>query len=91
MVLELYQSAIIRDLNYRLIETNNSWIVNLTVYLEAGVGIADDRTVQGHLTVHIEDLATTTRYVTVQRTKNGEFAVYFLLEIQKVCYLVEKS
>lgn len=87
MILEVYETAIIRDLNYRLQETDNSWLISITVYLEAGVGIADPRTLQGFLTVQIEDVAdaTSKRYITIQRTDNGEFSENLSLEIPKVC------
>lgn len=87
MILEVYETAIIRDLNYRLQETDNSWLISITVHLEAGVGITKPRTVQGLLTVQIEDVtdATAKRYITIQRTKNGEFSENLSLEIPKVC------
>lgn len=87
MILEVYETAVIRDLNYRLEGTDTSWLIFIRVHLEAGVGKADPRTVQGLLTVQIENVAdaTTKRYVTIQRTKTGEFSENLSLEIPKVC------
>lgn len=93
MTLEVYETAIIRDLNYRLQETDDSWLIFITVHLEAGVGIKEPRTVQGLLTVQIENVADTTktRYITIQRTENGEFSENLSLEIPKVCFIVFKK
>lgn len=87
MILELYETAIIRDLNYHVQETDNSWLISITVHLEAGVGLEDPRAVQGLLTVKIEDVAdaTTKRYITINRPTNGEFSEKLSLEIPKVC------
>lgn len=81
--LEVYQSAIIRDLTYFL-EEKDMWIVHLTIHLETGAG--KDSTVEGNLSIEVKELISVPINSTVSATPdgNGEFSFDISFELPKV-------
>lgn len=81
--LEVYQSAIIRDLTYHL-EEKDLWIVHLIIHFEAGVD--KESAVEGNVTIELKEL----KIIPINKTisaipdENGEFNVNVSFQLCKV-------
>lgn len=78
--LEVYQSAIIRDVTYYL-EEKESWIVHLTIHFET-----DSKTVEGNLAVQVKELLLVPINTTMSAIpdENGEFSFNISFQLPKV-------
>lgn len=82
--LEVYQSAIIRDLTYNL-EEQEMWIVHLTVHFETDAE-KEPAAVDGNLTVDVKGLLELPINTTVSAIpdENGEFSFDISFQLSKV-------
>lgn len=82
--LELYQSAIIRDLTYHL-EENDVWIVHLIIHFEAGAEKESDA-VEGNVTIELKELQLIPVNQTISAIpdENSEFTVNASFQLTKV-------
>lgn len=81
----MYQSAIIRDLVYYLDESEDVWIVHLTVHLETQRENTSEA-VEGNLTVEVKELLVLPVNTTLSAIpdKNGEFSFNISFQLPKV-------
>lgn len=75
VVIEIYNTAVIRDVNYALRLSDNTWFADVKVFLETQVDSADGVSFDGYLTIEITDLLDVPirSQISVRNLKSNEF------------------
>lgn len=76
VVLEVYDTAIIRDVTYSLKSIDDYWKFDLTVHLECGVGSQSSRSFDGYFIIDwidIPDIPTIERHVIISELEDDTF------------------
>lgn len=76
VVLEVYDTAIIRDVTYALNSIDDYWQFDLTVHLECGVGSRPSRSFDGYFIIDwidIADIPTIERHVIISNLEDDTF------------------
>lgn len=86
VVLEVYDTAIIRDVTYNLRSLDDQWQIDVTTYLESGVGAQSPRSFEGYLFVELTDVADVVpiqQHVIVSKSKLDQFKAKVTLIVPK--------
>lgn len=87
VTIEIYETAMIRDVTYVLEELDDTWRVNVTVHLESGVQVKNPRTLKGTITVDLINVLEQpiTKQICVTQNYKGELSISDIsFEVKKV-------
>lgn len=90
VTLEVYDTAIIRDITYVLYSLDDNWQIDVSVYLECGVGSQSIRSFEGYLFIDLIDIPEVPviqKHVIISRSKVDSFKETITVTIPK--HLVE--
>lgn len=88
--MEVYDTAIIRDITYTLKSLKDIWQIDLSIYLECGVGPQTTRVFEGYLFVSLTDvpeIAAIEKHIIISKSKIDSFKETITIDVPK--YLVE--
>lgn len=86
VILEVYDTAIIRDVTYNLKSMQDTWQLDITTYLECGVGLQSNRSFEGYLSVQLIDVPTippVVQHVLVSNSTDDQFKTTVTMNIPK--------